>query len=147
MSLRLAYQVKMGKIYRSVFVAVAALSLFSYTASASSPAEFLKKVPISLSTSAQTALGQETLSGFPVLVRLSTAISGFSYADIAADHGHMTFAQAATVAARANARRLWLAHYSQMVEDPSACLPTAAAIFPDAVCGEDGMKITLRFND
>ena len=91
MSLRLAYRKKMGKIYRSVFVAAAALSLCSYSASAAAPAQFLKKVPISLSADAQTAIGQETLSGFPVLVRLSTAISGFSYDDITADHSDMAF--------------------------------------------------------
>ena len=63
----------------------------------------------------------------------------------ALDHGHMNFAQAATVAARARAKRLWLAHYSQMIEAPSDYLPNAASIFPEAICGEDGMSITLRF--
>ena len=68
-------------------------------------------------------------------------------ARLAIDHGHMNFAQAAEVAARAHARRLWLSHFSQMIEDPEACLPNAAAIFPDAVCGTDGMRVTLRFED
>ena len=64
---------------------------------------------------------------------------------LAQEHGHMNFAQAAEVAAKAGARRLWLCHYSQMIEDPAAYLPNAAAFFPDAVCGEDGMAVTLRF--
>ena len=73
-------------------IAVAAVFLFSATtSSATAPTEFLKKVPISLSASAQTALGNETLSGFPVLVRLSSAISGFDYADIAANHADIAF--------------------------------------------------------
>lgn len=82
---------RLGKVYKGALGAVAVFSLFSYTASATAPTDFLKKVPISLSASMQTALGQETLSGFPVLVRLSTAISGFSYADIAANHSDIAF--------------------------------------------------------
>lgn len=66
-------------------------------------------------------------------------------AALAADHGHMNFAQAAEAAARAGVKALWLCHYSQMVEDPQAYLPNAAAIFPEAVCGEDGMTATLQF--
>ena len=80
------------KTLRSPLLAAAAAFLFSAsTASAVAPAEFLKKVPISLSAATQAALGGETLSGFPVLVRLSTAISGFSYADIAADRSDIAF--------------------------------------------------------
>ena len=43
-------------------------------------------------------------------------------------------------------KRLWLAHYSQRMEDPQAYLQNAQALFPDAVCGEDGLKLTLRFD-
>ena len=68
-------------------------------------------------------------------------------AALAADHGHMNFAQAARAASEAGAKRLWLAHYSQMIEDPRACLPNAEAIFVGAVCGEDGMSVTLRFQE
>ena len=68
-------------------------------------------------------------------------------AELAREYGHMNFAQAAGVAARAGARRLWLTHYSQMIEDPAACLPNAAAIFGNAVCGVDGLRITLRFEE
>ena len=60
-------------------------------------------------------------------------------------HGHMSFAQAATVAAKAGAKRLWLAHYSPRIEDPQAYLPLAQAIFENAVCGTDGMKTTLTY--
>lgn len=66
---------------------------------------------------------------------------------LAVDHGHMNFAQAASIAAQAKVKRLWLAHYSQMIEDPAAYLPNAAAFFPDAVCGEDGMRLSLRFEN
>ena len=68
-------------------------------------------------------------------------------AQMAIEHGHMNFAQAARAAAEAGVKRLWLAHYSQMVGDPANCLPNAAEIFPDAVCGVDGMSVTLRFEE
>lgn len=66
---------------------------------------------------------------------------------LAIDHGHMNFAQASSMAAQAGVKRLWLAHYSQMIEDPKTYLPNAAAIFPNAVCGEDGMRLSLRFEN
>ena len=68
-------------------------------------------------------------------------------AALAIDHGHMNFAQAARTAAEAGASRLWLTHYSQMIEDPAEYLPNAAAICPDAVCGEPGMSALLKFED
>lgn len=68
-------------------------------------------------------------------------------AALAADHGHMNFAQAGTIAAQANAKRLWLMHYSQMVETPETYLPNAQAAFPNAVAGADGMQLTLRYED
>ena len=67
-------------------------------------------------------------------------------AEMAAERGHMTFAQAAGIAARAGVRALWLAHYSQMIEDPLAYLPVAQAVFSGTVCGQDGMRTTLRFD-
>ena len=68
-------------------------------------------------------------------------------AQLAADHGHMNFRQAAETARKANVKRLWLAHYSQMIEDPQAYLPNAAEVFPDAVCGRDGMCASLLFEE
>ena len=68
-------------------------------------------------------------------------------AQTAKEHGHMTFAQAAGLAAEAGARRLWLAHYSQMIENPEDYLDNTRPYFPNAVCGQDGMKTTLKFED
>lgn len=65
--------------------------------------------------------------------------------DIAAEHGHMTFAQAGKVAAGAGASRLWTTHYSQMISDPEEYIDNARKFFPGAECGTDGKKITLRF--
>jgi len=66
-------------------------------------------------------------------------------ADLAAQYGHMTFSQAGLAGAQAHAKALWLAHFSQRIETPEDHLPLAAAHFPGAVCGQDGMKTTLRF--
>ena len=68
-------------------------------------------------------------------------------AEAANRHGHTLFSQAGEMAARAGAKRLWLAHYSHMVEDPPAALLQAQARFPRAECGEDGKRITLRFEE
>lgn len=63
------------------------------------------------------------------------------------DYSHMTFAQAATVAAKANVKRLWLAHFSQRITDPQDYLPNATAIFANTICGQDGMSTTLHFEN
>ena len=70
-----------------------------------------------------------------------------NHAQLAAEYGHMVFAQAAEAARRAGVKRLWLTHYSQVVEDPQIYRPNATAIFENAACGEDGMSTTLRFGD
>ena len=66
-------------------------------------------------------------------------------ADTAAQYGHMTFSQAGEAAANAQVKRLWLAHFSQRIEDPLVFLPNAQAYFPGAQCGRDGLRITLTF--
>ena len=63
----------------------------------------------------------------------------------AATYGHMTFAQAGALAARAGVRRLWLTHYSAMVTQPQEEIFRAQAHFPGAVCGVDGMQEELSF--
>lgn len=66
---------------------------------------------------------------------------------LAGEHGHMTFSQAAQLAAQAGAASLWLTHYSPMIDDPEAFLCNATAVFVNARCGCDGMKETLRFKE
>lgn len=66
-------------------------------------------------------------------------------AQLAADHGHMNFAQAGQLAAKAQVHRLWLMHYSQMVEDPEEYLPNAQEFFADTECGFDGKTMVLQF--
>ncbi|MBQ7785129.1 MAG: ribonuclease Z [Clostridia bacterium] len=66
---------------------------------------------------------------------------------LANDHGHMTFSQAARLAKQAHARVLWLTHYSPMILDAQEYVSNAEAIFENAKCGQDGMKVTLRFDE
>lgn len=73
--------------------------------------------------------------------------AGEEYAAQARQYGHSTFAQTASLAARAGCRRLWLTHYSPMIEDPEAELEQAQAEFPAAECGFDGKRLTLRFEE
>lgn len=67
--------------------------------------------------------------------------------DLASLYGHSTFSQAAALAANANVRRLWLTHYSQMIDSPEDYLPNAQRIFPDTECGFDGKSIKLIFEE
>ncbi len=59
------------------------------------------------------------------------------------DKGHMLFSDAAQLAKAAGASRLWLTHFSPALEEPEAFIQQIQPIFPGAVVGKDGMKITL----
>ena len=59
------------------------------------------------------------------------------------EKGHMLFSDSARLAREANAKRLWLTHYSPALADPAAYLENARRIFPDAVAASDGRRITL----
>ena len=65
----------------------------------------------------------------------------------ARQYGHSTFGQGAAMAARAGAKRLWLAHYSPMITDPEEYKHAAQEGFPAAECGFDGKTITLQFEE
>jgi ribonuclease Z len=60
---------------------------------------------------------------------------------------HMTFQEAATLAQRAAARRLWITHFSPALEEPAAYTTVATSIFPTATVGHDGLTIDLAFRD
>ncbi len=66
-------------------------------------------------------------------------------AELAAEHGHMNFAQAAKVASKSGVKRLWLTHFSQMIEQPEEFLKNAA--FENTVCGYDGLTVSLYFEE
>lgn len=60
---------------------------------------------------------------------------------------HMTFAEAATLASEAAARRLWLTHFSPALDDPVAWREQAAAIFPTVEIGYAGLRTLLSFRE
>ena len=67
--------------------------------------------------------------------------------DKAIQWGHMTFPEAAKIAAKADPAELWLTHFSQSIEDPEAFADNARAIFKKTVIGHDGLRKTIDFTD
>jgi ribonuclease Z len=65
----------------------------------------------------------------------------------AASHMHMTFREAAEIAKKANAKELWLTHFSPAMPDPHNYLSHATAVFEKSVAGKDRMTKTLRFQE
>jgi ribonuclease Z len=65
----------------------------------------------------------------------------------AAENGHMTFRQAATLAKLAGARKLWLTHFSPSLEHPNQFAREARAVFPETVIGTDGLTTSLHFHE
>ncbi len=59
------------------------------------------------------------------------------------DKTHMVFSQAAALARDADAKRLWLTHFSPALSDPAEYTEMVQAIFPDTVVSTDGQKMTL----
>lgn len=66
---------------------------------------------------------------------------------IAVERGHMTFRHAAETAKNAKAKKLVLTHFSQVIPNPAQSVHIAEAVFENTVCAEDGMKITLNFEE
>jgi ribonuclease Z len=58
---------------------------------------------------------------------------------------HMTFREAATLARDANAKDLWITHFSPALDDPVAFATNAKSVFPLAKIGHDGLRIQLPF--
>ena len=79
------------------------------------------------------------------LLIMDSTYADDALADKAAFYGHSTFRQAAELAAAAGVKRLWLTHFSAMLEIPEEHLPIAQSVFPGAVCGADGMREVLAF--
>lgn len=65
----------------------------------------------------------------------------------AKEHKHMTFREAATMAAKANVSEMWLTHYSPALVHPEDFLGTAREIFPRTCLGKDGKTTQLNFSD
>ncbi len=60
---------------------------------------------------------------------------------------HMTFAEAATMAAKAQPKQMWLTHFSPSEMHPENYIAETRKIFRDTYAGKDGKSFTLRFED
>ncbi len=60
---------------------------------------------------------------------------------------HMMIEEAAEIARDAEVKELWLTHYSPALVHPENYLEQARQIFPQTVCGKDGMSTELVFED
>ena len=61
-----------------------------------------------------------------------------------ADKNHMLFSDSAKIAANANAKRLWLTHYSPALDYPPNGARTLEKWFKDGVVSKDGEFVTLE---
>jgi ribonuclease Z len=68
-------------------------------------------------------------------------------AERAAQRGHMTVRQAATLATKAGVRQLLLTHVSPSVSELDSLVAAARAVFPEAALGVPGETLTLAFDD
>lgn len=60
---------------------------------------------------------------------------------------HMMMQEAAQIAARTNARELWLTHYSPATPEPEQFETELKGIFENTVIAKDGQTVTLQFRD
>ncbi|MCL2839272.1 MAG: ribonuclease Z [Defluviitaleaceae bacterium] len=65
----------------------------------------------------------------------------------AAAHKHMSFQEAASIAGKAEAKELWLTHFSPAMPDPKNYLKYATEIFSNTKIGKDRMSKTLKFQN
>ena len=63
----------------------------------------------------------------------------------AVERKHMTFREAACLAATARARQLMLTHFSPAVVDPTIYADNAREVFREVIVGRDHLTLSLRF--
>ena len=65
----------------------------------------------------------------------------------AREYKHMTFYEAAGLAAQAKPGEMWLTHFSPSLVYPENYLEDARKIFPETYLGKDGKSVTLTFEE
>lgn len=65
----------------------------------------------------------------------------------AIEHKHMTFLEAAAIAADAKPKRMWLTHFSPSLTRPGEYLEEVRKIFENTEVGKDGKHIDLNFEE
>ena len=65
----------------------------------------------------------------------------------AKQYKHMTFYEAADVAAKANVKEMWLTHFSPSLVRAEEYMPQVRKIFESSYLGKDGKSVELMFDD
>jgi len=65
----------------------------------------------------------------------------------AREYKHMTFYEAAELAARAQVEEMWLTHYSPSLIRPEEYMKDVKAIFSNSKAAKDGMSVELKFEE
>ena len=65
----------------------------------------------------------------------------------ARQYKHMTFYEAANLAKNAEARAMWLTHFSPSLTKAESYMDEVRKIFPEASLGKDGRSIELEFEE
>ena len=65
----------------------------------------------------------------------------------AKENRHMTFAEAAEIAKKANVKEMWLTHYSPSLVRPADYIGSIQHIFENVSAGTDGRSVTLGFDE
>ena len=60
---------------------------------------------------------------------------------------HMTMYEAATIAAKAGVKEMWLTHYSPSLIRPEEYMREVKKIFPNSIAAKDGRSVELNFED
>ena len=67
--------------------------------------------------------------------------------DKAREYKHMTFYEAAAMAAKAEVGELWLTHYSPSLTHPEEYKKEVRKIFPNTITARDGRTVELKFEE
>lgn len=65
----------------------------------------------------------------------------------AVEYKHMTFYEAAELAKKANAKEMWLTHYSPSLVHPEEYADEVKKIFPNTKISKNGRMTTLEFEE
>ena len=68
-------------------------------------------------------------------------------AEKAREKKHMTFREAAQLAAQGKPKQMWLTHYSPSLNHPEEFIQEARAVFPDTIAAKDGRTLELDFEE
>ena len=67
--------------------------------------------------------------------------------DKAVARKHMTFREAAELAAKAQPKKMWLTHFSPSLIKAEPYMKHVRSIFPEAEAGKDGKHIDIAFSE